>query len=645
MKQANYAVVLALSLVFSTIVFAQQAGTGSAPQTKPPANPKPAAAPAKPQPKENAVKEAEPELTPQQQRALGLVREAAQEAGGLDDKRSAALIQARAADLLWPQDQATAKELFAKSFDTGLAHYRDINDENRRKISEGAFVNRADVLLEVLRLVNKHDKELGRGYADKYIEEKKRQREAKPDQAADKEMNRLLGDNQATAAGLWRVADSMLEVETKLSVEIANRALALAVTQNTAAYLQRLAARDRKLADQLYGQALNRLRADPAPLPSQLLMLSAYPFGSGMVRMTDGQSSYGFGFGDAKNFSIDPLTVRQLLTTAYAVLARVIEPATAQLPDSAGRYNAAFYAIKLLEPKVAEFQPALLDDWRAVGIRLTAITAEKTRQSLETSAQRDATPAEKRPPGDPQAEIEDNLKRAEQATDINQRDSLYAQAALSASQAGEADRALEIAGKVVDLTVRRDLKSWINRIAAERAEKEKRWDDAHRYTLEVEALDARAYLLFQLAIDLRKEGDHARAASLLEEAYRQADAAEVSSGKVKALLGIANAYAPSDYVRGFEMAAAAVKAANQLPGDKPGLDPEDNQLVSQLKFGQGSMMNSNSVEGFDLGRTLANLAKHDLERTLSLLRSIDNLAARHSATLTVAESLLRPAAK
>ncbi|MBI1762426.1 MAG: hypothetical protein HYR56_13420 [Acidobacteria bacterium] len=640
MKQANFAFLLALSSVLLGSALAQPQSPGAAPKTKPPGASKPVAAPAKPQPKENAAKEPEPELTPQQQRVLSLVREAAQEAGALADKRSAATIQARAADLLWPQDQPTAKELFAKAFDTGLNYYRDTNDDNRRKIIEGAYLNRTDVLLDVIRLVNKRDKELGRSYTEKYIEEKKRLRETQPDQTSDQDLNRLLGDNQAAATGLWRVADSLLEAETALSVEIATRALALAITQNAAMYFPRLAARDRKLADQLYLKALNRLRADPAPLPSQLLMLTAYPFGTGMVRIADGQTSYGYGFGAAKNFAVDPLVVRQLLSAAYAILSRVAEPATLQLPDSAGRYNAAFYAAKLLEPKVAEFQPALLEEWRALSLRLTTATTEKTRQSLETNAQRDATPSEKRPPSDPQAEIKNNLERAEQATDINKRDNYYAQAALAASQAGEAERALEIAGKTVDLTLRRDLKSWISQRAAERAQTEKRWDDARRYALDVEAPDARAYLLFQLATVLRKEGDTARAGSLLEEAYRQADAAANSPDKVKALLGIANAYILTDFVRGYEVADAAVKTANQLPRDQSGLDPDDNQLVTKLKIGGGSMVNTNSVEGFDLGRTVANLARHDFERALSLLRAVDDLALRYTATVTVAESLL-----
>ncbi len=645
MQQANFAVVLVWSSVLSLNALAQQSNTGTPPKPKPPGTTKPAATSAKPQPKENAVKEAEPELTPQQQRALGLVREAGQEAGGLDDKRSAAQIQAKAADLLWPHDAALAKELFAKSFETGLAHYRDTADDNLRKVGRNATVSRPDVLLDVIRLVNKHDSELGRSYTEKYVEEKKRQREAQQNKPVNPALDRLLGDNQAAAAGLWRVADSLLEAETKLSYEVAGRALALAVTPETAFYLAKLAGKDRKLADQLYARAVNRLRADPAPLPGHLQVLTAYPFGSNSVRLLNGQDSHGYGFGGTREFTVDPQVVRLFLTTAYAVLTRVAEPAMAQLPDGATRLNTAFYVARSLEPKVAEFQPALLDEWRALALRLSTAVADKTRQSLETQAQRDSAPQEKQAPRNPQEDLQNALTRAEQATDPSQRDTLYARAAQVANDAGETERALEIAGKINDLPLRIKLKSWINYGAADRASRDKKWDDARRYALEVEATEERAYLLFQIATALLKEKDTPRASAMLEEAYQQATAAENSPRKVKALLGIANVFAASDFVRGFEVAEAAVKAANQLQRDKTGLAPDDTALTRVLEIGGSTMTNTNNVEGFDLGRTLANLAKHDLERALSLLRGLDHLALRYTATVTVAESLLKQTAK
>ena len=635
MKQAIFVRALAWSLLFSLTAFSQQTNTGSKQKTSAPAKPTP-----------TPSKEAEPELTPQQLRALSLVREAAQEAGKLDDKRSGATIQAKAADLLWPHDQVAAKELFAKAFDTGLAHYRDTNDDNRRQTSKNTFATRPDVLLDVIHLVNTHDRELARGYTDKYIEEKKRQREAKGAQSSDSYANRMLGDNQAAAAGLWRVADALLETDVKLSAEVAARAAMLTVTPEGAGYLQKLFLRDRKLSDQLFVQALNRLRVDPAPLPSQLLMLTAYPFALGWVKMLDGRSSSSNGVGVPPNFTPDLALIRQFLTVAYGVLTRIADPGTAQLPDAAGRYVAAMYALKLLELKVAEFQPALLENWRVMIAQMTTLVAERDRQFLESNVRNDtASPRERSSVSDQQDQIKSTLERAERATDISQRDMFYAQAAMYANNANEPERGLDIAGKIMDLTLRRAVKSWIARVAAERAVSDKRWDDAHRYALEIEAAELRAYVFLQLADGLRKSGDHARAASQLEEAYHQAEAAENSPGKVKAMLGIANAYATSDFVRGYEVAEAAAKTINQLPRDKPGLDPDDTGWFSVVTYGQGSTSSSGSVEGFDLGRTLANLAKRDLERGLALLRDLDHPALRYTATMTVAESLLKTAAK
>jgi hypothetical protein len=645
MKQPNHLIVFSLMLCVVLLASAQQPKPDTLTSAKqvPPAKTEPAASNENDRREKPAKKVATAELTQLQLRGLGLIRETGREAVRLDDKRSATLIQATAADLLWDYDEERAKEFFAYAFELGTNYYLESKDNNRRQVSKTAYITRKDVLLEVIRLVNKHEPDLASSYTDKYIEAKNRFQSA-PQGGSAQSMNQLMGDNQPAAAGLWKVALSFLESDRKLSIEIAGRALMLAVTTETAFYLTTLAGQDRQLADQLYIRALARLVSDVAPLPGALSVLMDYPFATGSLRFVDGKTNSKISYLLPPNVKLDPQLVNQFLATAFTVLTRVSGPATLQLPDGISRINLAFYLAKFLAPKVKEFQPGSLEQWQALINQLTTAVEVSTRSILEETAARDASPRTQTSTINQQEYINDTLSRAEKATDVNQRDKLYSQAAILANQAGDSEKAVEIAGKIIDLSMRRQVKSWIGIYAAERALGAGKFEDARRYALEVDAIDERAYLLSQIAAALQKEKAVARSSEILEEALRLAQAADNTPNKYKALVSIANIFAAVDFARGYEALEAGVKVANQLPIATP-LTPDDTHLVRVFESERGSANNSRSIAEFELGATLVKLAKGDLERGLSLLNTLDNLPLRYIATLTLAGTLLQSAGR
>ncbi len=647
MKHSNFLFVFTAMLSLGLVAVAQQPKPGTTPVAKQWPTVKAASVSNKDndeQQKGLNKKDGKAELSPSQLRGLGLVSEVAFEAPKLSDKRSSSLILAKAADLLWGHEKERAKELFASAFEIG-ADYLGSKDNNQEQAGKNSYVKRADVLLEVIRLVNKHDPELARSYTDKYIEAKK-QLQVAPTTNISANMNRSLGDNQDTAGGLWRVAISFLETDSKLSIEIAGRALAVALTSEAAFYLYKLAEQDRQLADRFYAQALNRVLNAAVPMLGQLGVLVDYPFGTGKIRYIDGTKNYAAQFAVASDskFKPDPQLVQKFLAAAFSVLSRVASPSTMQEPDGLLRMNMAFYLAKYLKPKVAEFQPVLLDEWQAMTLRLTTSLEETVRLKLEASVARDSLPREQGQPSNPLEELNKALARAEKATDINQRDKLYVQAALSANQADDSDKALEIAGKIVDLSLRRRLVSWVSFSAAERAQTAGKWEEARRYAIQVEAIDERAYLLMQLSIALQKAKNVARATEILEEALSLARAAENTPSKFKALVGIANNFATTDFIRSYETLEVALKAANQLP---PGISlaPDDIYLVRTLDLSRGSGITMKTIEDFDLGKALIKLAKHDTERGISLLPTLENLPLRYSATIALAGFLLQPSGK
>ncbi len=593
--------------------------------------------------KEGAAKtdeaDAKAELPLLQQRGLLLIVQSGDEAASLSDKRTAARLQATAADTLWDHDQEKARTLFQNAFETALKYYRETGDDNRDRAGRNSFVGRADQRLEIIRLVKQHDTVLGKEFTERYIEEKKNEQQERrnkntPDKRSDP---RLFGNSDSEGTDLIEIAGALLDADVKAALDVARRAFAVGVSRNAPGFLARLSGKNRTAADELYSFALSRLAQEQMPLPGQLLLLSAYPFGEGRVTVSNGGNTYGMGFGKPNNFSIDGQLIQTYLTTSFACLTRHAEAVSDQSPESASRIDSALFAARYLEPRIEKFQPALLPDWQALTGRLSAIASEQSRQSIDRTVKDTARDQQEGPPPDNSDRLKSKLDQAEKAASLSERDRLYQEAAFTANQSGETARALDIADKITSIDYRRKVRSWINFGAAEKALREKRFDDARRYAREVNETDERAYLLFEIAREMLKDKDRVRATDLLNEAASQAMAADNTPAKIRALTGIANVFGTLDSLRAFEIANDLVKTVNRLKDYKV----DEGRLVRMLESPDGgsSYVSANTVEAFDPARTLAQLARSDFDRALFLAQSFEDPALKLTSTIAIGASL------
>jgi len=591
-----------------------------------------------------------------QQRGVELAVRVGEMAKEIDDRRNSAIIMAVAADLLFPYREELARELFQRAFDTAVAYYQEPPEDNLGQQSKNSGRSRKDVRVEVIKLINKRDPKIGAEYNEKYIEAKKKEdpeRAAREFGGSGPNAGRFFGNNVAATNGLIDAANTLLIEDARLAVDIARRAVDVGISPTMSGFLSTLAGRDRSAADGLYLHALEGLRSNPAPLPGQLLALSAYPFGEGEIKISDGSNNSSWGFGKPTNFVVNPQLIQNYLTVSLGTLIRLADPAVTQLPDGASLISYALYAAKRLEPKVVEFHPALHEQWLTVTSRLAALNAadrvmkinrEVERENEQRVArQRDEQRAQASPGLRPNAESElDRVKtlldQAQQTTNFAQRDQQYGQAALSAARAGDIARALEITTRVSDMTYRGKLKSWINFDAAQAASGEKRYEDARKYALDVDEIDQRTYLLFEIARRALGDNNRPRALELLEEAARRAGDGDDTSEKVKAQLGIANLYLKVDQVYSFNLAETAVRAANRIPSDKMTLGEDDGVLSRTISYGGGTSTNRTNVDGFDTRIVFRALAAHDFDRSLALAQSFENKSIRCRSMMAVAES-------
>ena len=624
MKILSLAIALALSLVLSSI------------KAQPPSNrkqPQPPVEADKTQKGSKAeISRLEGDATLIRQAAEILIRQAAEDAASIVDRRSAVRIQGRAAEALWNRDQEYARKIFRRAFDAAITHYREGNS-NRLQVARGVSISRPDIRLEIIVQANRRDPALGQQFMEKYVEEKQRELEEQRGIATGP-FDSAFGNVDVAAGDFLRIAESLLEVDRDAAFATAQRGFSSGIPQAGGYFFAFLAKRDRAAADQMYRMALERLGRENVPVPGQLLLLSAYPFGDEQVWIAggDGVNSYSF---DVTGFAIDKALVQSFIQVALAVLTRTAGSDLSQFPDARSRLGSALFAARLLEPKVAQFQPALLPEWRTVTLKLMALANDKSRdvdQALEQVKETRDTSL----PRDGKERIERLIDRADRVSNSAQRDDLFRQAASEADRLGYESWALDIADKIEDLDFRQQVRSSLNFGAAIRAVKYKRFDNARRLALQVDAIDGRAYIFLEIARAVIKDKDRVRA--LLEEGAQWAMAAPNTPARLRALIGIAHFYASFDSVRSFELAAEAVRTANKIPT----YDSDQSRLVltSNSPTGRTSSVEVKSVEAFDFAKTLAILADIDFYRTLGLAQSLESKPLKLTTVVNIGASVI-----
>ncbi len=574
------------------------------------------------------------ELTQRQERSLLLLEQSASDAASLSNKRIVARLQAAAAEALWDHRPDQARELFRSAFDFANKHYRETGDTNADQMTRAAFMTRTDQRLEIIKQAKTKDAELGKELTEKYVEEKQREREENRAKAARPQPgSEVFGDAAGQGADILEAATQLLSVDQSAAIELARKALAIGVSQTAPGFFGNLAAKDRAKADALFLFALDRVAQDPLPHAGQLLLLAPYAFGDKTAVSSNGQSTSMMTSFIPKDFVVSEQLAQRFIGVALATLSRQAEAIPAQTEEQSSRFAVALFAAQYLVSRVEKHQPALIPEWQELITRLSPLVAEKTRKSVGDSAKHD-DPAAREQTKESGDRVKSLLDQAEQAADPERRNNLYREAAQAAGNGGDYARALDIADRITDLEFRLKVRSWLSFDASRDASKKDKLDEAKRYALNVRETDQRAWLFLEIARAALKSSDRVKANDLLSDALKFAMDADNTSGKVRALSGIANVYAGFDLQRGFDAAGEMIRTVNRLR--EPLSD--QTQLVRLFEGGGNTMIMSQDAQEFDAAGTMALLAKQDYERALTLTQYIENPQMKISSLIAVASS-------
>ncbi|HET9532845.1 MAG TPA: hypothetical protein VFQ92_20995 [Blastocatellia bacterium] len=220
----------------------------------------------------------------------------------------------------------------------------------------------------------------------------------------------------------------------------------------------------------------------------------------------------------------------------------------------------------------------------------------------------------------------DTAREARMATDDRDRDALYARAALAWLARGEILEAQSASSKISDAAMRDRVLAQI----ARHQTSEGRLDDAVAVAQSIENDTARVEVLVKLAGAALASGDRARATELLNEAEREALRSDPQLARAQALLTIAANFSSFDVLRAFEVMQSAVKSINGIfPAAQ--VSQENGATVFAPVTGPGL----EQLYSLDFESTLSALARADFDRALLLAQQLTIKEASLIAQLAV----------
>ncbi|HWS89746.1 MAG TPA: hypothetical protein VN282_22435 [Pyrinomonadaceae bacterium] len=576
------------------------------------------------------------------ERALQLVREQLSEAKAFANGGKRVAVMARAAELLWPFDEAQARAVFAEAFEVASSHYREHGQESTVRKSSRADGDNAmpglrhmltDPRVVVIRAVARRDPAWAQKLSARSAEDT-RQRAAEADAKTGRE---------AVAERLMTVATSLQASDPALALAVARESLRHPASRFLSQFIYNVARTDRAAADAFYADAL---RAYSTADLASLLQLSGYPFGlSQNLGLRSGYNGAGV---PPKDFAPSPDLQRRFVSAFLRLAARRLEAAAGQPPPSADSYQQPpsdaeliYGALVSLEnvygPSDKNFLALAAPHKQAAGAMLSGNGLRRA----EGGAQR-APRTEPTPPPDPSSAFDSVLANAERIKDPDAHDRAIIMGLFGMLGRESLERLEAAADKLKDEGARRQFLETAYFEKSLRASREGRPDEAARFAEKVGSLEQRAGLAGELAAaELKQSGAAPLALAVAESVYKSAQGAPESEEKVRALVRLAHLYLQLEPPRAAQVLTEAVAAINRVPDVDP-MRPFITRAVDGRKF---NVYTSYASPGFNLEAVLRESGGRDFEAALLAALGLDDKHLRALAVLTLASKCLEAAPK
>lgn len=396
---------------------------------------------------------------------------------------------ARLADLLWKDDEGSARQLFTKALELCSPKGGDPPTEVAAKTR---------LRRNVLSIIVKRDAALVKRLIDEEAGD--------PDEA-----------RAAERAGTdFKIAYDFLKTEPNKSIEFAERSLRGGIPEGLYSLLLLLRQKDERAANALFLKALERLQAQPVVDADSLLLLGTYVFTSPTFNPNDPATPpdivrvVGVGRYLVYDITADrPNVPREVVRSYLAVAARILLR-TNLAPDERPKMYAAAY---LLLPKTERYAPELSQTVISAMQQLVSdVPPELTRDAAYANFKANLN-----------RDIDDSLKAIEKERSAQKRDEQYLILIADLWRQPDLARARSLNAKISDDETRASLATLIDfKEAAERLAREKDAGALEEAVRKLPRGTEQALLWLGLARAQAEAGQSQRASNSLDEALQTA---------------------------------------------------------------------------------------------------------------------------
>jgi hypothetical protein len=526
----------------------------------------------------------------------------------------------RAADLLWPFQQARARTVFTEAMELAERdekEKREGSDKARDLIFEMQVPDQRYV---VIRAVAKRDP----SWAKKLTEQLLKLDRQRTTEAAKERSDEL------TAIRLLDAASQLLSTDFNAALDLARNSLNYPATGELARFIYKASEVNQQAADQFYDQALVAYADRPM---REFLYLQAYPFGFREGGDMPFFASYVVPASFAINRSLQSRFVETLLRRAQQALEIPLDEGDNfnQLPGNAH----ILQVLMRVEPEVREGLPNLLPAVIQAREKMLVSLSVETQKIFQMPGRNEVSEP-------PSQTFAGQIETAEKTPNVNTRDDLITEAVLSATGNESLTDVVNAAEKVQDSSLRATLLEWLYFQRAKEAINGKRFDEAERLLTKIEGREQRAFLLVEIAKGLLSTAEtQTRAREILEEGITEANKAGKTTGAARTLLTASSLFAKIDVSRSIAVLGDAVDRVNHL--EAADFSAADQTLIkfTKRKSNPGRFVFRFYMPGLDPERAFSEMGKIDYDGALSQANAFTDKFQRAMTTLALADICLQ----
>lgn len=519
----------------------------------------------------------------------------------------------RAADLLWPYKQGTARAAFVESFELATRDAKERLHEGPVEGTKRLTIVLPDPRYQVIAAIARRDSAWARQLTNTLLN---------AEGEAGSETKERGDDNSGEK--LLLLATRLVDSNPSVALTFARNSLRYKANLILTTFLYRLAEANQQAADEFYRQAVTTYANSPG---AEFLYLSAYPFGlDRAVGDLPTWTTYSVPAGFKTNPALQRLFVQAMFQrTQQLVTSQNLSVNTnGRLPATGN----AWLALSRLEPIIAGTIPDLLDATRQAEQNLLSTLTQTDRQEALELLNAHNLPDET---------FEGQIEKAEHEEVSDRRDNLIATALLNFKETTTLERMVNAAEKLTDSDVRTQLLDWIYFNHAQQSIKGHLFEEARNLSAKIQARDQRAYLNLEIArASLKDFADQSEVRILLEEVAAEAKKAPDTNIKARTLLGLASVYASLDATQALSLLGEAVKTVNHI--DSPDLSRDS--FIRKIEAKTFALYATVQTTGFTPEASFREVAKQDLDGTLYLIGTIEYKPLRALTTLAVVEKCL-----